>query len=154
MVHLKDVTERMSIYQDMRRFHTVVAHKLRTPMSIMFSNLSIIKDKMEMLSPDEIKDYVASSIENAYRLVDEIRQILSFVDAPLALNDGEPVMLDLLPEIVKRLCQELKLENVGLSVPRELRENKLALTLEAFEMILQELFENARKFHPKHDPRY
>ena len=153
MVHLKDVTERMSIYQDMRRFHTVVAHKLRTPMSVMFSNLSIIKDKMEILSTDDVKDYVASSIENAYRLVDEIRQILTFIDAPLALNAGEPFTLDLLPEIVKRLCQELELENVGFSVPGELRESELALTQQALEMILHELFENAKKFHPEHDPR-
>lgn len=152
IVRLEDVTERMSIYQDMRRFHTVVAHKLRTPMSVMFSNLSIIKNKLDMLSPDEIKDYVASSIENAYRLVDEIRQILSFIDAPLALSVGKPVTLDLLPELVNQLCQELKLKYVDLSLPKELRINKLALTQEALEMILHELFENARKFHPEHDP--
>ncbi len=109
IVRLEDVTERMSVYQDMRRFHTVVAHKLRTPMSIMFSNLSIIKNKMDMLSPDEIKDYVASSIENAYRLVDEIRQILSFIDAPLALNVGEPVTLDHLPEIGKSIMSGIEI---------------------------------------------
>lgn len=152
VVHLKDVTERMAIYQDMRHFHTVVAHKLRTPMSVMFSNLSIIKNKMEMLSSDEIKDYVASSIDNAYRLVDQIRQILSFIDAPLALNTGEPVTLEHLPEIVNGLCQELKLEKIELSVPGELRESKLALTREALEMILYELLDNARKFHPARDP--
>jgi hypothetical protein len=43
IVHLKDVTERMSIYQDMRRFHTVVAHKLRTPMSLLVSSMSLLK---------------------------------------------------------------------------------------------------------------
>jgi len=152
VVRLEDVTERMAIYQDMRRFHTVVAHKLRTPMSIMFSNLSIIKNKMDMLSPEEIKDYVASSVENAYRLVDEIRQILSFIDAPLALSAGEPATLSLLPETVNRLCKELELENVELSVPSGLRNRKLALTQEALEMILFELFENARKFHPEQNP--
>jgi signal transduction histidine kinase len=152
IVRLEDVTERMSVYQDMRRFHTVVAHKLRTPMSIMYSNLSIIKNKMDMLSPDEIKDYVASSIENAYRMVDEIRQILSFIDAPLALTVGEPVTLDRLPELVNQLSQELNLRYVDFSFPQELRNDKLALTQEALEMILHELFENARKFHPEHDP--
>jgi signal transduction histidine kinase len=152
IVRIKDVTERMSIYQDMRRFHTVVTHKLRTPMSVMFNNLSIIKNKMEMLSPDEIKDYVASSIENAYRLVDEIRQILSYIHAPLALSAGEAVMLNALPEIVEKLCQELKLEKVKLSASVELGEIRLALTQEALEMILHELFENSQKFHPAHDP--
>lgn len=152
IVRLEDVTERMSVYQDMRRFHTVVAHKLRTPMSIMFSNLSIIKNKMDMLSPDEIKEYVASSIENSHRLVDEIRKILTFIDAPLSLDVGEPVILDYLPEIVNQLCQELKLVYVDITLPEKLQYKKLALTHEALEMILHELLENARKFHPEHNP--
>ena len=152
VVRLEDITERMAIYQDMRRFHTVVAHKLRTPMSVMYSNLSIIKNKLDMLSPDEIKEFVASSTDNAYRLADKIRQILSFIDAPLALSVGEPATLDLLPELTNRLCKELQLENVELSIPGELHKSKLALTREALEMILYELFENARKFHPERNP--
>ena len=55
--------------------------------------------------------------------------------------------------MVNQLCQELKLEYVDISLPKELRESKLALTQEALEMILHELFENARKFHPERDPR-
>jgi two-component system, cell cycle response regulator len=50
IVHLKDVTERMSIYQDMRRFHTVVAHKLRTPMSMLVSSMALLKSRLDQLS--------------------------------------------------------------------------------------------------------
>jgi len=152
MVHLKDVTERMTIYQDMRRFHTVVAHKLRTPVSVMYSNLYIIKNKMDMLSPEEIKGFVGQSLENAFGLVDKIRQILSFIDAPLALNTGEAVSLDHLSEIVKEVSQELSLDEVELSIPGELREIRLALTQEALEMIFHELLDNSRKFHPELAP--
>ena len=49
VVHLKDVTDRMSIYQDMRRFHTVVAHKLRTPMSLLVSSMSLLKSRLDQL---------------------------------------------------------------------------------------------------------
>lgn len=152
VVRIKDVTERMSAFQDMRRFHTVVAHKLRTPMSIMFNNLSIIKDKMDMLSTDEIREYIASSITNAHRLVDEIRQILTYIQAPLALNDGESVALNALPGVIKKISKDLKLRKVKLSAHLKLDEIKLALTQEALEMIVHELLENSQKFHPAHDP--
>ncbi|PWH12232.1 MAG: hypothetical protein DDG60_14415 [Anaerolineae bacterium] len=152
IVRLRDVTERMSIYQDMRRFHTVVAHKLRTPMSIMVSNLSIIKNKMEMMTSDEIREYVRGAIGGAERLAGEIRKILSYIDAPLALNLGQPARLQIVPDLLQQLCHLLELDNVTLSLPEELSEQTIALTPDALEMILHELLENARKFHPQHNP--
>jgi signal transduction histidine kinase len=50
------------------------------------------------------------------------------------------------------MCKELQLKNVELSIPRELNKSELAFTREAFEMVLYELFENSRKFHPERDP--
>ncbi len=152
VVRLRDVTERMSIFQDMRRFHTVVAHKLRTPMSIMVSNLNIIKNKMEMMSPAEIVEYTRGAIGGAERLANEIRKILTYIDAPLALNLGEPASLKIVPGILAETSKLLGLEQVILSLPEELHACVLALTPDALEMILHELLENARKFHPSHTP--
>ncbi len=152
IVRLRDVTERMNIYQDMRRFHTVVAHKLRTPMSIMVSNLGIIKNKMDMLSPEEIRDYARGAIGGADRLANEIRKILTYIDAPLALNLGQPARLDTLPGMLAETCRLLNLGQVLLSLPEHLREQTIALTPDALEMIFHELLENARKFHPEHAP--
>jgi DNA-binding response OmpR family regulator/anti-sigma regulatory factor (Ser/Thr protein kinase) len=153
IVRLRDVTERMSIYHDMRRFHTVVAHKLRTPMSIMVSNLSIIKNKLDMLTPDEVKEFARTAVGGAERLANEIRKILTYIDAPLALNLGEPMALIALPEMVQGICETMSLKDVSVSMPDYLRETLIALTPDAMEMVLQELLENARKFHPKHAPR-
>lgn len=152
IVRLRDVTERMSIYQDMRRFHTVVAHKLRTPMSIMVSNLGIIKNKIDMLSPEEIREYAQGAIGGADRLANEIRKILTYIDAPLALNLGQPAQLEILPEMLAETSQLLGLEHVLLSMPEQLRAQTIALTPDALEMIFHELLENARKFHPQHIP--
>ncbi len=152
IARLRDVTERMTIYQDMRRFHTVVAHKLRTPMSIMVSNLSIIKNKMDMLSPEEIREYAQSALGGADRLANEIRKILTYIDAPLALNLGQPARLEIVPGMLAETCRLLELERVILSLPEHLREQTIALTPDALEMILHELLENARKFHPEHAP--
>ncbi|MCS6993552.1 MAG: response regulator [Anaerolineales bacterium] len=152
IARLRDVTERMAIYQDMRRFHTVVAHKLRTPLSILISHLTIIKNKMDMLTPDEIREYARGAIGGAERLAGEIRKILTYIDAPLALNLGQPAPLSLVPAMLAEICRLLGVEQVTLSLPDHLQQKTIALTPDALEMILHELLENARKFHPQHNP--
>jgi signal transduction histidine kinase len=153
LVRLRDVTERMSIYQDMRRFHTVVAHKLRTPMSMLMMSMSIIKNQLEVLSPEEIKNMLASAIKGTDRLAEEVRSILTFIDAPLALNLGSPMVLSELPNLVKSTCSTLKLTDISFTLPEHLQSVTIAITPDALEMVLHELFENSRKFHPTHEPQ-
>lgn len=153
IARLRDVTERMSIYQDMRRFHTVVAHKLRTPLSILMGHLTLLKTRLDMLSPDEIRAYVRGAVDGAERLAGEIRKILTYIDAPLALNLGQPARLEMVPNLVAEICRQIELEQVTLSLPDSLRAETIALTPDALEMILHELLENARKFHPQRAPR-
>ncbi len=153
IVRLRDVTERMSIYQDMRKFHTVISHKLRTPMAMLMTSISIMKSQLESLSPDELKKMLATTIKGTDRLAGEVRSILTYIDAPLALNVGKPVLLEELPTLVETLQTTLNMDGVSLSLPDNLRPLSLAMTPDALEMILLELLENARKFHPTHEPK-
>lgn len=153
IVRLRDVTDRMSIYQDMRKFHTVVSHKLRTPMAMLMTGISILKNQLDNLSPEELKKMLASTIKGTDRLAREVRSILTYIDAPLALNLGKPMVLEELPGMVKSLCTILNLKNVAFSMPENLTPISIAMTPDALEMILHELLENARKFHPEHEPQ-
>ena len=152
VVRLRNVTERMSVYQDMRRFHTVVAHKLRTPVAALISSTSLLKSRLDQLSGDEVKELVRSGINGVDRLGRQIQEILSYIDSPLALNVGDPVNLGQVPEMVRTICETLRLTNVVLFLPEKLHSSTVALTHDALESILYELFQNARKFHPEKDP--
>ncbi|MGB7875817.1 MAG: ATP-binding protein, partial [Anaerolineales bacterium] len=152
VVRLKDVTERMSIYQDMRRFHTVVAHKLRTPLSMLVSSMSLLKSRLDQLSGDEVKELVRSSVKGVDRLTSQVQQILTYIDAPLALNIGEAVSLEKIPEMVRTISEPLKLSNIVIFLPEHLASKVIALTYDALESILYELLLNARKFHPEKNP--
>jgi two-component system, cell cycle response regulator len=152
IVHLKDVTERMSIYQDMRRFHTVVAHKLRTPMSMLVSSMALLKSRLDQLSGEEVRELVRSGIKGVDRLASQVQEILTYIDAPLALNVSEPVALDAIPKMVRTICEPLRMRNVVVFLPEQLRHKALALTYDALEIILYELLLNARKFHPEKNP--
>lgn len=152
IVHLMDVTERMSIYQDMRRFHTVVAHKLRTPISMLVSSMALLKSRLDQLSGEEVKELVRSGIKGVDRLANQIQEILTYIDAPLALNVSDPVALDVIPKMVRTICGPLRMRNVVVFLPGQLRDKIVALTYDAFEMILYELLLNARNFHPEKNP--
>lgn len=152
IVRLKDVTERMSIYQDMRRFHTVVAHKLGTPVSMLVSSLALIKSRFDQLTGDEVKELVRSSIKGVDRMATNVQEIMKYIDAPLALNVGDPVTLDKVSEMVGTICKSLGLTRVVISLSPNLLPTVLALTQDAMEIILYELLENAKKFHPDTNP--
>jgi len=152
IVRLKDVTGRMSIYQDMRRFHTVVAHKLRTPMSMLVSSMALLKSRLDQLSEEEVRDLVRSSIKGVDRLASQVQQILTYIDAPLALNVGEPATLDMIPKMIEVICEPLGLSNVAVFLPERLALKTLAFTNEALESVLYELLLNSRKFHPEKNP--
>jgi CheY-like chemotaxis protein len=154
IVRLRDVTERMSIYQDMRKFHTVISHKLRTPMSMLMTSISILENQLDNLSPEEIKKMLATTIKGTDRLAGEVRAILTYIDAPLALNLGNPMILAELPEMVKAICTTLHMaNNVAFSMPENLNTLSIAMTPDALEIVIHELLVNSRKFHPTQDPQ-
>lgn len=152
IVRLKDVTERMSIYQDMRRFHTVVAHKLRTPVSMLVSSLSLIKSRMDQLSEEDLRELLKSGVKGVDRLATQVQEILTYIDAPLALNLGEPVALEKIPKMIRTICEPLRLSNVVLTIPDNLTSQFVAMTYDALESVLYELLANSRKFHPEKNP--
>jgi signal transduction histidine kinase len=152
IVRLKDVTERMSLYQDMRRFHTVVAHKLRTPVSMLVSSISLLNSRIDQLNVDEVKELVRSSIKGVDRMAAHVQEIVKYIDVPLALNEGEPVTLEQTSVLVGEICQHFDLNRVVISLSECLASSTLALTKDAMEIILFELLENAQKFHPEKNP--
>jgi len=152
LVRLRDVTERMSLYHDMRKFHTAIHHKLRTPVSMLYTSMSILKNQLDNMSHEEIKKMVSSAMRGADRLTEEVRNIVNYLDAPLALNIGEPVQLEKMPGMVKNIARQLRMQNIILSLPEDLHSVTLALTYDALEIMLHELMENSNKFHPSQTP--
>ena len=121
-------------------------------MSIMYSNLSIIETRMDLLTPEEIKDFVQRAMMGVSRLSKEIKAILNLIDAPLTLEQGEPFQLKDFHEILSAACEASKVKNVAVFVSEEMQDKTIALTGPALEMILTELLENSLKFHPKQAP--
>jgi K+-sensing histidine kinase KdpD len=119
---------------------------------MLVSSISLLSSRIDQLSVDEIKELVRSSIKGVDRMAAHVQEIVDYIDVPLALNEGEPVTLEQTSVLVGEICKHLDLNRVVISLSERLASSSLSLTNEAMEIILFELLENARKFHPEKNP--
>lgn len=151
VVRMRDVTDRMTDYQDVRKFHTMVTHKLRTPVSLIHSSLSLL-DREVTFSAEEIRDIARTAWRASQRLFQTVMEVIDYINAPLTLQTGVPVSMDEFERILRKTSEALSLNNVHMKLTPRLRMLSLPLPTHAVELILEELLENSKKFHPQHKP--
>lgn len=153
VVRVRDVTETMSTHHDMRKFHKAVTHKLRSPFSTLVMSMSMLENKLQTISEDEIKEFVRLSMDSINYLTRDVNRVLDYIDTPLAMESSIPLEIRSLPEIIKSAQVELGLNDIQLTIHPGLSASCLAITDYAFELVLGELLENSKKFHPEQTPR-
>jgi two-component system cell cycle response regulator len=153
LVRLRDVTAAKTSLRDMWSFHTMVMHKLNTPMHMMLGSMELLTlNPLGSLSNREIADLVEMATSGAHRLAAAINDVLQYATAPsLMMRVGERFCVDELPHLIKETATDLQLTQVAsdIQAPPELCLN---ISSRAMESILFELLENAGKFHSTHTP--
>jgi len=152
VVHLRDVTDQMISQRDMRGFHTLVTHKLRTPLLGMVTGLELIANQAEELPPQEVRKYANIAVESVYRLQKDMDTILHYLRAPGLAEPGQELALDQLTALIQQISQDLALPAVTITGIKKLASQKLPLSRQATEWILREILQNAKKFHPQQNP--
>jgi two-component system cell cycle response regulator len=152
MIRLSDVTEPMTMQQDMRGFHTSVLHKFRTPLTGMASSLELLARHAAKLSTAEVTNYAQVALGNLQRLKDEIEDVLAYACGPTLGERGAPFCLAQLPALVSKISIDLGLQADVVFEADRLEQARLTLSPRAVEMILVETLENAKKFHPDQAP--
>lgn len=151
LIQLRDVTDQVTTRHDMRKFHSTLSHKMLTPLSQMFSGLEVLSQP-ESLSPGEIRELAQEAFRGAQRLRDEIQDIFMYVLAPSLAKPGHGYALNGLTAQAQALQDTLELGSMTVNVAPELLNSRLALSAKAAELILWELLENTKKFHPRRAP--
>jgi two-component system, cell cycle response regulator len=152
IVRVSDITDKISLNNDMRRFHSIVSHKLRTPVSLLYSSMSLVERKLDSIPVEDVKSYVRMAWESSQQMVSDIHDILNFISAPELLRSKALTHLDSLQGIVSAIQEKLNLKPVALYFSEDLCGQKLKLNPYALEACLYEILENAQKFHPQNDP--
>jgi two-component system cell cycle response regulator len=149
LLRLRDVTEEMGVQRDRHSFQRIIGHKLRTPLNGMVSMLEMLKADLDDNPHAEL---AAIALTSAERLARSVEEILQFASLSSQVVKDEPFPLAGLPDLLARLAKEMEISSVKSEIdPAVLRETITLSSLQV-ETICRELFENARKFHPKQQP--
>jgi two-component system, cell cycle response regulator len=81
VVRLRDVTAEMATQRDMRGFHHMLAHKLRTPLNHMLGTMTVLADDSDVMSHEEIVSWAKDGLAGVERLQSEIEDILQYLSA-------------------------------------------------------------------------
>jgi len=157
-VCLRDVTKQRNTLRDMYGFNAMVTHKLLTPMVYILGSLDLLSRhyRTQMSDPD-----VAELFETAHaggkRLNRDINDIVQYLRAlPGLAHGGVAFNLTQLYPTIAMVRTELELDAVNVSTPYPyegcLENVHTLLSTRAVELILYEILENAKKFHPQQSP--
>jgi two-component system cell cycle response regulator len=152
-IQLCDVTEQITSQRDMRTFHSIVEHKLRTPLGHMQMFLDLAQARIAKHQFDDLANLVQNANEGARLLVDELNEIFQYVSTTTVAQPGEGFHLIKFRTRVSTLCADLEIGKVNISIPSMLLKERITMTQSALDLVLWEVLENAKKFHPQHDPK-
>lgn len=150
LVRLIDVTQQILTSRDMWTFHSMVSHKLRTPMTAILGGLELLTEDVGIRPPEA--PLIEAMSTAAQRLQDELRELLQYLKIPVLAKAGDGLPAREILELLPRLCGDLDLKAVSVNGSLGIPEKRLKISQRALEWILFEILANARKFHPKGDP--
>jgi two-component system cell cycle response regulator len=151
LVSLRDVTAIHVQNAGIHRFHLMLQHKLRTPLTALLASLEILGESKDEMS-ESAATLVALASRGAERLASEVEDVLQFVAAPVLADQGREASLAETLDMLTRLGREIGIDRLEIHCPPELADQKLAVSTEALEIVFREILDNSKKFHPFQEP--
>ena len=157
-VCLRDVTAQRNTLRDMYGFNAMVTHKLLTPMVYILGSLDLLaRHYRTQVSDPDVAELFETAHQGGKRLNRDINDIVQYLRAlPGLAHAGDAFSLAQLYPTIAMVRTELELDVVNVSTlsPYQGCPEKAhtLLTTRAVELILYEILENAKKFHPQQSP--
>lgn len=155
LIRLYDVTSRVEKQTVMWGFHKQISHKLRTPLGHIIGYLDFLVDEHTTMAEQHVQDSLDAVYAGALQLEDELTDVFQYLDAlQMSGPDQQGCRMDEIPAMIEEIKSNLELGSVELTYSEiEAPEDFcVSLTRRAMDLILWELLENAKQFHPRHDP--
>ena len=151
IISLTNVTAQMSSFRDISHFHSLMSHKLRTPLTSIVCGLELLSS--EKLPPDQAPRLIQFARDGTARLQNDINQVIKYLTAPGLSTGAEGCSVETFLDLFNQLSEELDIQiandpDLGDTDPN----SHIWLTREVAEIVLREILGNARKFHPENEP--
>lgn len=152
LLQLHDVSQQMNLQHQMWSFQALISHKLRSPLNGL-AGLQLLDEGIVGLQGNRAKTLVHIARISSDRLQNQIMDILRFVDSSQLLVANKKMLLQDILAAIPRIAEETDITHCQIKVDPTLPNAvQLNFSPESMEMILRELFNNAYKFHPQHQP--
>ena len=152
LLQLRDVTQERATQRCVWTFESLVSHKLRTPLTKIQLGLSVIEKKADRLTKEKIQEFAGMANEGVLDLKRQLEGVLGYINAPTAVPEGEGFALSDLGRLLDDVVAQLELAPV-VPVLSDKLPSSIYLSHQAVELILLELFQNSKKFHPESSPK-
>ena len=153
VVSLHNVSDVVNAEQDFKKFHYLISHKLNTPLNGIYGVVELLNASVMDMSRNEIQEISQLALVSAERLRSDVKDILNYLQAPSAAKQGSYLKLVNITSIAHEISKELALQPAVVRIATAVHNRSIVLSKVTFELILMELFENSKKFHPQHDPK-
>jgi signal transduction histidine kinase len=155
LVRLRDITESLAGQHSVWTFQSLIRHKLSTSLGQLIGGLRLIEGFNLVPVQGKLAEMLAIVSHGAGRLEADISAIFQYMSAPdvLRAERGRCAVAEL-PAIIADINANLTITTIQAteSAAGKPGENDLAISRHGLQLILGELIENARKFHPRQDP--
>lgn len=152
VVSLRDVTSQMTMRHEMWKFQRAIQHKMRTPLVGLVSGLQFLADNLDELPKEEVADFIRMALSDSERFHKTVEDVLMYVKAPDLAQHGLGFSLRELRQTVEELGRDLGMQPLVWQGLEAIGDDMIVLSKSSLELILLELFENSRKFHPQKQP--
>lgn len=149
---LRDVTDEVSLRREISAFHSMISHKLNTPMNHVLASLQFLADDAGEMPKEVVDRLFRIAVEGATQLNNIIKSIFSYSRHERDGADDDVFPLALMKDAVAEACRRGGIARISVRIPDDLAEMRIPIAAKDMEIVLQELFENARKFHPEKNP--
>ncbi|MDD4895043.1 MAG: HAMP domain-containing sensor histidine kinase, partial [Candidatus Omnitrophica bacterium] len=150
---LRDVTEARTEEMAKQDFLSLISHKLRTPVSVVYANACLLgEEKISGALNDKQRKSIASISEGSVKLTSLIDKLLKFVEISKARPDISKEEIELftyLPSLVRPMVDKLKDKKIELNIDCPQEESVLHINKSSLDAIIKNLVENAIKFNDK-----
>ncbi len=153
LLNLRNITDTILANRQRWTLQSQISHKLRTPLTIIRTSQYVLENFAE-LTKEEIKKWLERIDTGGSRLQTEIEEILEYMNmSTMAQTTREPCNVNDLLLNITTIKDRLNIESVHVSQQEIENPNTFVrLSCWAIEVILTEIFSNAKKFHPKGTP--
>jgi len=154
IIRVRDVTDQMNTDSDIRTFHAVVNHKLRTPTMHIVNGLELITELGPKLGKEELLSLAQTAYRGARRFHMQVEEVFRYLETSRSDQPASGFYISDLQTLLEKMGVDSmeQLEQITVSGYQSLENIQIALPERDLVVILWELLDNAIKFHPQQSP--